>query len=71
MEGASCVKEGWLSQRGWAAVLPQGKEGGGRKGSGASSMRGKEELQPKVVSLHIVVACVLRRWLQLTFLINF
>lgn len=30
-------------------VQPQGKEGGGRKGSGASSVRGKEELQPKVV----------------------
>lgn len=38
-----------MSQRGWAAVQPQGKEGGGRKGCGAASVRGKEELQPKVV----------------------
>lgn len=33
-------------------------------------MRGKEELQPKVVSLQVVVVCVLRRWLQQVLLIN-
>lgn len=52
------MKEGCLSQRGWASMQPQGKEGAGRKGSCASSMRRKEELQPKVVSLQVVVVCV-------------
>lgn len=64
------MKEGWLSQRGWAVVQPQGKEAGGRKGSGASTVRGKEELQPKVVSLQVVIVYVLRRWLQQALLIN-
>lgn len=27
------MKEGWLSQSGWAAVQPRGKEGGREKGS--------------------------------------
>lgn len=59
-----------MSQRGWAAVQPQGKEGGGRKGCGAASVRGKEELQPKVVLLQVVIVCLLRRWLQRALLIN-
>lgn len=52
------MKEGCLSQRGWASVQPRGKESRGRKGSGASSVRGKKELQLKVVSLQVVVVCV-------------
>lgn len=51
-------------------VQPRGKEGGGRKGSGASAVRGKEELQPKVVSLPVVIVCVLGRRLQQALLIN-
>lgn len=50
-------------------VQPQGKEGG-KALVHASSEREKEELQPKVVSLHVVVVCVLRRWLQQALLIN-